>query len=394
MSILAECPICKKRQSLKNKLCKCGENLDKAKRSRKVKYHIKYRLPGGKQRQEMVGFSISEARDADSKRRVQKRENRIFEILPESNVKFQELSEWYLSLKSVKKLASFLRIKIAFRNFNKVLGDRIISTIRPIELEDFQEDREKQGLAPATIDLEMRIVKAMINKAFDNDMLSGRVLKAFRKVKPKLKKGSNARKRMLSFKEYLRLIDTASQPIKGMIIMAYYTGMRSGELVSLQRSHIDRETMFIRLPAELTKEDKPKSIPINQHVKNVIDSSLRAIQHDFVFTIKGAPIRYLQIVQKMFRTACKHSKITYGRKIPNGITFHDIRRTVKTNMLSAGIDKVHRDLILGHSLKGMDIHYLVPSEDSLMQAIDKYTWWIDNQIANVDLTVDYSNISV
>jgi len=33
----------------------------------------------------------------------------------------------------------------------------------------------------------------------------------------------------------------------------------------------------------------------------------------------------------------------------------------------------------------MDIYYLVPSEDSLKQAIDKYTWWIDNQIANVDL---------
>jgi integrase len=179
-----------------------------------------------------------------------------------------------------------------------------------------------------------------------------------------------------------------------MIIMAYYTGMRPGELLSLQRSHIDRETMFIRLPAELTKENKPKNIPINQHVKDVIDSSLRAIQHDFVFTLKGASIRYKQTLQRMFRTACKHSKIPYGRKIPNGITFHDIRRTVKTNMLSAGVDKVYRDLILGHSLKGMDIHYLVPSEDSLKQAIGKYTWWIDNQIANVDLSVDYSSISV
>jgi hypothetical protein len=34
-------------------------------------------------------------------------------------------------------------------------------------------------------------------------------------------------------------------------------------------------------------------------------------------------------------------------------------------MLNAGVDKVHRDLILGHSLQGMDIHYLAPSEDDL-----------------------------
>jgi integrase len=394
MSVLIECKICKRKQSAKNKRCRCGEDLDKAKRSRKVKFYIRYRLPGGKQRQEMVGFSVSEARDADSKRKVQKRENRIFDMLPDSKITFNELTDWYLNLQSVKKLASFVRIKIAFKSFNKVFGDRIINTIKPIELEDFQEDREKLGLAPGTIDLEMRTVKAMINKAFDNDMLSGRALKAFRKVKPKLKKGSNARKRILSFKEYPRLIDAASQPIKGMIIMAYFTGMRSGELMSLRWSHIDRETMFIRLPAKLTKEDKPKNIPINKHVKDVIDSALRAIQHDFVFTLKGAPIRYKQTILKIFRTACKHAEIPYGRKIPNGITFHDIRRTVKTNMLSAGVDSVHRDLILGHSLRGMDVHYLVPPEDSLKQAIDKYTWWIDSQIANVDSTVDYYDSTI
>ena len=29
-------------------------------------------------------------------------------------------------------------------------------------------------------------------------------------------------------------------------------------------------------------------------------------------------------------------------------------------MLNAGVDKVHRDVILGHSLRGMDIHYIEP----------------------------------
>ena len=57
-------------------------------------------------------------------------------------------------------------------------------------------------------------------------------------------------------------------------------------------------------------------------------------------------------------------------------------------MLTAGVDKVHRDLILGHSLKGMDVHYMAPGEDSLKEAMDKYTRWIDDQIANVDQSVD------
>jgi hypothetical protein len=70
--------------------------------------------------------------------------------------------------------------------------------------------------------------------------------------------------------------------------------------------------------------------------------------------------------------------------------FHDIRRTVKTNMLLAGVDRPHRDSILGHSLKGMDAHYIVPSDESLTKAMDRYTNWLDGQLklANVDQNVD------
>ena len=75
-------------------------------------------------------------------------------------------------------------------------------------------------------------------------------------------------------------------------------------------------------------------------------------------------------------------------KHQTGLIFHDIRRTVKTNILNAGVDNVHRDLILGHSLKGMDVHYMAPDEETLKKTMDKYTRWIDDQIANVDQTVD------
>ena len=105
MAILAECPICKQRQATRNKLCKCGENLDKAKRSQRVRYWIAYRLLG-KQRWEAVGTSIDEAKDAEGKRRSQKREGRIFEMLPETKLTFEDLSRWYLDLpQRCKKLA-------------------------------------------------------------------------------------------------------------------------------------------------------------------------------------------------------------------------------------------------------------------------------------------------
>ena len=59
-------------------------------------------------------------------------------------------------------------------------------------------------------------------------------------------------------------------------------------------------------------------------------------------------------------------------------------------MLSAGVDKVYRDTTLGHSLQGMDIHYMTPSEDDLHRAMTKYTEWLDGQLANVSHGVNNS----
>ena len=127
MSILAQCPICRKKQSIKNKLCKCGEKLDKAKRSGRIRYWINYRMPDGTQRRESVGafegldpYSLKDARDAESKRVVQKREKRIFDMLPESEMTFEELSEWFLPIEQNKIISGkiseeYYNVKILLR---------------------------------------------------------------------------------------------------------------------------------------------------------------------------------------------------------------------------------------------------------------------------------------
>ncbi len=92
MAILAECPWCHKKQSIKNRVCTCGNNLVAAKRAKKVRYWVNYRLPGGKQRREPAGFSIEEARAAEGKRRAQKIENPgILEKVPADRMTFSEL---------------------------------------------------------------------------------------------------------------------------------------------------------------------------------------------------------------------------------------------------------------------------------------------------------------
>ena len=56
-------------------------------------------------------------------------------------------------------------------------------------------------------------------------------------------------------------------------------------------------------------------------------------------------------------------------------------------MLAFGVDQVYRDTILGHSLHGMDVHYMSPSEDDLHRAMALYTEWLEGQFANVSENV-------
>jgi hypothetical protein len=96
MAIKSECPLCRRKQAVKNKVCACGQDMDKAKRARKVKYHITYRV-NGKQKQELVGYSIEDARKADAGRQTQRAENKLEDMLDiqaDARMTFSEFTAW------------------------------------------------------------------------------------------------------------------------------------------------------------------------------------------------------------------------------------------------------------------------------------------------------------
>jgi len=302
MAILAECPMCHRKQSTKNRLCNCGADLVNLKRSKKIKYWIHYRLPGGKQKWEVIGYSIEEARDAEGKRRSQKRENRIFDIKPDTKMTFQELTQWYLGLEKVKALPSYWVLELSLKKFNSVFGTMIVSQIKPADLENYQAKRKREGLADATIDQETGTAKTMIFKAFDNDMVSGDTLKSFKVVKKLLKRNANARDKVLTQEQFQRLLEYSSRHLKGILGTGYYTGMREGEILSLTWDKVDLKNRLIRLEATDTKDKEPRNIPICDELYEILMAIPKAIHDNHVFLYKGKPIKDIRTA---LRDACE-----------------------------------------------------------------------------------------
>lgn len=175
MSVLVECPICHQKQSLRNKRCPCGENLDKAKKASRAKYYTSHRLPVESpgegepktvQRREFVGYSLEEAKDADGKRRGQKRENRIFEILPSGQMAFKELADWYCGQDFVKQKDYYASFCYYIANFNKVFGATIANKITTIEVLNYQAKRKKAGYSDSYVDHEVGAAKTIIYAAY------------------------------------------------------------------------------------------------------------------------------------------------------------------------------------------------------------------------------------
>jgi len=293
----------------------------------------------------------------------------------------------------VKRLASKDRLRSLIGNFNKHFGDTVVSKINADRLREYQDEREAQGAAPRTIDYELSVVQTMLNRARKAGKVAAETVVVFQDADRALKKGANVRDRSLTLEEYLKIIsgkyvnekgeakDISSPHLKAIVTVAFHTGMRQREILDLRWSHIDRKARMIRLPADMVKEKKPKRIPFNKYVWAVLEEQdkVRSIEHDFVFTYHDQPIHKLR---RSFQNACERAKISYGRKAESGVTFHDIRGTFKTNALRAGVDPALRDVIVGHSLKGMDAHYIESRivDDDLQAAMERFTAWYEAEL--------------
>ncbi|NLD36401.1 MAG: tyrosine-type recombinase/integrase [Desulfatiglans sp.] len=389
MAILQECFVCHKKQAVKNKVCLCGQDLDAAKKSKKIKYWISYRMPDGKQKRESVsaytdldGYSIMDARKALSKREVQKSENRILDVKKESKWNFNQLAEWYLSLDSIKGLSSAWRVKLALGKFNSVFGDTLVSNIQLEDLENYQAMRKAEELAPATIDQEMGAAKAMVYKAWNNEKVSGDILRKFKLVKKQLKAGANVKDEVLSVSEAYALIDNCSDFLKPITITAYHTGMRRSEVLGLKRSHLNMREGLIQLKAEDTKNGRPRTIPMNKELLNLFRKMPVNFQSEYLFLFKGQPV---YDVRASFQAAVKKTGLAYGRK--GGLTFHSIRHTVNTDMRRAGIHQSVIQAIMGHEDHSMFARYNTVDVEDLKRAAERLEEYRQEKI-NVDHSVD------
>ena len=298
---------------------------------------------------------------------------------------FPELVSWYLDLPTVKRKRSYNKDTERSANLLQYFGDMQADKIKPSMVEGFQcqmletTNRQRRKYRPATVNRMVALMKRIFNLAVREDMALKNPC-----WKVEMLSEDNKRDRILTADEFNRLIKELPHHLVPIVHLGYYTGMRLGEILGLTWKRVDMKEGFVDLEPVDTKTSEPRRLYFNDVLWSVFRkaSKARRIDHDFVFTFKGRPIKS---VRKGFTNACKHAMI-------ENLRFHDLRHTFNTNMRKAGTDRTVIMKLTGHKTLAMFNRYnTVDQGDAVkaMQNLDRFLAVQDSSESSDDVQTGY-----
>jgi len=144
------------------------------------------------------------------------------------------------------------------------------------------------------------------------------------------------RDRRLEPGEEERLLDACRQYGDGQIfaavVLALETGMRRGEIASLEWKHVDFRRRTVHLPE--TKIGEPRTVPLSSRALVVLRQLPRRIDGQ-VFGLRSDAIGLA------FRRVCDRAGI-------KGLRFHDLRHEATSRFFEKGLNPMQVAAITGH----------------------------------------------
>jgi integrase len=227
-----------------------------------------------------------------------------------------------------------------------------LAAITARQLEQYISQR-RASVAPATVNIELSLLKHMCVKAIEWNYLKANPLKSV-----KFLKEPPGRLRYLTREEIDALIAACAPHLRPIVVMGLNTGMRRSELLGLTWADIDFATRSITL--RRTKSNRLRVIPINQTLYEELQQLPRHLYSPYVFcNDKGDPF---SDVRHAFQTACRRAGIA-------GFRFHDLRHTFASHLVMNGVNLRAAQHLLGHQDIRMTLRYSHLSQEHLQAAV-------------------------
>jgi integrase len=219
----------------------------------------------------------------------------------------------------------------------EMLGKRKLTSIKADEVESLLEERARaKSWAPATRNMALRQISGFFTYARRRGWIEHHPIDHGRI--PRLPE-DNARTRWLRLHEIEAIAQHSPEWLRVIVKFAVATGMRLGEICHLTRaSYQTDETDRAYVITEKTKNGERLIWPLEGWPKSYVERRVAATSFpaQYLFPGPGGGLAYMS-VKKYLPSAVKAAGLKYGRKYPDGVTFHTFRHSMASLALNYGV---------------------------------------------------------
>ena len=195
----------------------------------------------------------------------------------ESEILWDDFAKEFLEKHAARKPATTLDFyERALRMFSEVSKPKKLSSVKLVTLEDFANARLKEGVAPATVNRDLRHVRAALKWAKRRGLVSevpdfGNVFIKEHRKKPTIIPEEDFLAMLGAIrKKEIRLTKRPADWWCAFLYIAYYLGLRRGEILSLSWDDISFTTLDVRVCASTSKSRKERVVPMAAELAGVL----------------------------------------------------------------------------------------------------------------------------
>ena len=317
----------------------------------------------GKRIREVIRGTRRDAKDRDARIRSEILDGKYHRVGRRERITFEEAIAEYKVEKADKR--SMRRDNISFKNLLRFFnGYRYLDQFSQKDIEAYRKERRLQ-VSGATVNREMALLKCLFNVAIRNNHLLQNPVRNVKFFPESARRGD----RVLSGLEIKMLFAAAAPHLLFILLVAFFTGLRKGDILNLQWKDVDFRKHVIRIM--MMKTGDPVEIPIHALLEPILRNAFDAAGPgaSFVFISfrpkKDGTYSHFGDIKNAFRGALKRSGLA-----DKGYCFHDLRRTFASMMYAKGVPLLTISKLLGHRSVKTTERYLNVKLEEKRQAVD------------------------
>ena len=219
-------------------------------------------------------------------------------------------------------------------------------------------------ISPASVNRELATLRRLLRMAHEWKVIN-------RVPRIRLLRGERSREFILSHAQERNYLEFAPQPLKDAALLMLDTGLRVGELRSLEWEDVhlqpvgDARFGFIHVRKGKSTNAK-RNVSLSPRVRAMLDSRKASSKSGYVFTDESdiMPV-------SIWTMEDQHKRMRQALRFPADAVIHSFRHTFGTRLGETGADAFTIMKVMGHSTVVVSQKYVHPTPEAMERAFER-----------------------